>query len=144
MIFSETYTVEPDDYVAAGDASRKIKQILKKIGLEADVVRKASIAAYEAEINMVIHANGGNMTLEVGEGIIRIVCVDTGPGIEDIEKAMQEGFTTANEQAQNIGFGAGMGLPNIKYNSDKLDITSSKEGTTLDIIINLPDDGGEH
>ena len=144
MIFSETYTVAPKDYVAAGDASRKIKQILKKIGLDADLVRKASIAAYEAEINMVIHADGGKITLEVGEGRIRLVCADTGPGIEDIEKAMQEGYSTADEEAQAIGFGAGMGLPNIKFNSDKLDITSSKEGTTLDIVINLPADGGIH
>ncbi len=139
MIFTETYTVVPRDYVIAGDASRKIKQILKKIGLDADVVRKASIAAYEAEINMVIHSYGGTITLEVGEGRIRMVCVDTGPGIEDIDKAMQEGYSTADEEAQAIGFGAGMGLPNIKFNSDEFNITSSKAGTTLEIIINLPD-----
>ncbi len=138
MIFSETYAVVPRDYVAAGDASRKIKQILKKIGLDAGIVRKASIAAYEAEINMVIHSFGGTITLEVGEGKIRMVCADIGPGIEDIDKAMQEGYSTADEEAQAIGFGAGMGLPNIKFNADKFDIVSSKAGTTLDIIIDLP------
>lgn len=139
MIFCETYAVVPRDFVAAGDASSKIKQILKKIGLDADIVRKTAIAAYEAEINMVIHSRGGTITLEVGEGKIRLICADSGPGIEDIDKAMQEGYTTADAEAQAIGFGAGMGLPNIKFNADKLDITSSKEGTTLDIIIELPD-----
>ena len=139
MIFSETYKVAPNDYVAAGDASREIKQILKKIGLNTEVVRRAAIAVYEAEINMVIHAYGGLITLEVGEGKIHIICADKGPGIDDIEKAMQEGYSTANEKAQSIGFGAGMGLPNIKFNSDELKITSTPKGTTLDITINLPE-----
>ncbi len=139
MIFTESYTVIPRDYVIAGDASRKIKQILKKIGLDADVVRKASIAAYEAEINMVIHSHGGTITLEVGEGKIHLICADTGPGIEDIDKAMQEGYSTADEEAQAIGFGAGMGLPNIKFNADEFKISSSSEGTTLDITTYLPD-----
>jgi len=138
MIFTETYDVVARDYVAAGDASRKIKQLLRKIGLEADLVRKAAISCYEAEINMVIHSLGGTITLELGEGSVRLICADTGPGIEDIDKAMQEGFSTADEAAQAIGFGAGMGLPNIKFNSDKLDIKSSDAGTTLTITINIP------
>jgi len=135
--FVEEFLVLPNDFVSAGDASRKIKQILKKIGLDANLIRKIAIASYEAEMNMVIHSLGGTVRLSIEDENIIVTCKDRGPGIEDIDKAMEEGFSTASEKARAIGFGAGMGLPNIKNNSDELRIESDKDGTTLNIYFNI-------
>ena len=135
--FVEVYDVTSEDFVTAGDASRNIKRILKKIGLDAQLIRRIAIASYESEINMAIHSYGGTITFEIEGDTIIVTCKDTGPGIKDIEKAMTEGYSTASDSARAIGFGAGMGLPNIRNNSDKLDITSSDAGTTLIVKFNI-------
>ena len=134
VVFHQDYTVERDDYANAGMASAMIKSTLRKIGIPAEVSRRIAVATYEAEINMIIHAYGGTMTLEIGEdGTVRLIAHDTGPGIPDIEKAMTPGYSTASQKARELGFGAGMGLPNMKRNADEFSIESSPAGTILDM-----------
>jgi serine/threonine-protein kinase RsbT len=135
--FIETFPVAAGDYAAAGEVSAKIKGILKKIGIDPALIRRVTIAAYEAEINMIIHSVGGVITLEIFPDSINISCDDTGPGIEDIDLAMQEGYSTAPSSIRMMGFGAGMGLSNIKKNSDIFNITSSKDGTSLKLKFNI-------
>jgi anti-sigma regulatory factor (Ser/Thr protein kinase) len=131
------YAIPGDDYSQAGLASTDIKKQLKALAVSPDIIRKAVVSMYEAEINMIIHANGGIAEVEIDDETIRIVMKDNGPGIPDIEKAMAEGFSTAPVFIQEIGFGAGMGLANIKRNSDRLDIaTSPGTGTTITMVIN--------
>ncbi len=126
------YTVPGDDFTRAGEASGDLKRKMKKLGFPSDVIRKVSIALYEGEINMVIHAYGGEITAEISSSEIDLTLADTGPGIPDIEKAMQDGFSTATEQVRNLGFGAGMGLPNMKKYSDEFHIESEVGvGTTV-------------
>ena len=126
------YTVPADNYTRAGEASGAVKAKLKQLGFPADVIRRVAIAMYEGEINMVIHANGGEATVEITPEKIYIELADNGPGIPDIEKAMTEGFSTAPETVRNLGFGAGMGLPNIKKYTDELNIdTKIGKGTRL-------------
>lgn len=131
VIYERTYDVEKDDFAAAGDVSARIKRRLKEVGITPQVIRQISIAAYEAEINMIIHSLGGKMTFILGDDMITIICADTGPGIPDIELAMTEGYSTAPQSIREMGFGAGMGLANINKNSDTMDIVSSPEGTTV-------------
>ncbi len=132
-----TYKVDGEDFSSAGEASSAVKKSLKQLGFSPDVIRRVAIAMYEAEINMVIHAEGGEATVEISKEYIRITLADRGPGIKDIELAMQEGYSTAPEEVRNLGFGAGMGLPNIKKYSDDLKIDSVVGvGTTLTILIN--------
>lgn len=132
-----TYKVDGEDFSSAGEASSAVKKSLKQLGFSPDVIRRVAIAMYEAEINMVIHAEGGEATVEITKDYIRIVLADRGPGIKDIDLAMQEGYSTAPEEVRNLGFGAGMGLPNIKKYSDDLKIESVVGvGTTLTILIN--------
>lgn len=132
-----TYPVDGDDFSVAGEASAAVKKALKQLGFSPDVIRRVSIAMYEGEINMVIHANGGTATAEITQSTIKIILADRGPGIKDISLAMQEGYSTAPEEVRNLGFGAGMGLPNIKKYSDDLKIeTEVGVGTTLTIMIN--------
>jgi serine/threonine-protein kinase RsbT len=135
--FFEVYDVESEDFVTAGDASRNIKRILKKIGLDANLIRRIAIASYESEMNMAIHSYGGTITFEIEDNKVLITCKDTGPGIEDIKRAMQEGYSTASKSARAIGFGAGMGLPNIRNNADDMNLESSKKGTTLKVAFNI-------
>lgn len=131
------YQVDGDDFSVAGEASSATKKALKNLGFSPDVVRRVSIAMYEGEINMVIHAEGGEATVEITQSNIKIILADRGPGIKDISLAMQEGYSTAPEEVRNLGFGAGMGLPNIKKYSDDLKIeTELGVGTTLTILIN--------
>ena len=130
------YPVEGDDLIGAGEASSQMKLVLKRMGFPTDVIRRASICMYEGEINMVIHADGGQAEVEVGVENIVIRMVDQGPGIPDIEKAMQEGWSTANEEARDLGFGAGMGLPNMKKHSDEMTIdTVVGQGTTVTMVL---------
>ncbi len=137
MLF-EQYIVERDDYANAGKVSSKVKQYLSNLGVPSDVLRRIAVACYEAEINMIIHAWGGVINLFVSDsGIIQIVFKDVGPGITDMEKALTPGWSTASEEARSLGFGAGMGLVNIKRVSDEFDIVSSKEGTTLTIAFKV-------
>ncbi|TCT14984.1 anti-sigma regulatory factor (Ser/Thr protein kinase) [Natranaerovirga pectinivora] len=132
------YDVLGDEFTHAGVASSKVKKILKQLGVPAEIVRKVAIAMYEAEINMVIHANGGVIDGDINEDRIYIVLKDEGPGIEDIKLAMKAGYSTATARAREMGFGAGMGLPNMKRHSDDLKITSEVgKGTVVEIIVFL-------
>ena len=108
------YDVPGDDFTRAGEASGSVKRALKQLGIPSDVIRRVAIAMYEGEINMVIHANGGEALVNVDTDKVDIVLSDSGPGIADVEKAMQEGYSTAPDRVRALGFGAGMGLPNIK------------------------------
>lgn len=126
------YTVDGEDFTRAGEASSDVKGKLKQMGVSPDVVRKVAIAMYEGEINMVVHAKGGDITVEVTPSEIIMTLKDVGPGIPDVEKAMQAGYSTANENIRSLGFGAGMGLPNMKKYSDELTIdTELGVGTTV-------------
>lgn len=128
------YHVEKDNYSDAGKVSSSIKQILKQMGMDVGILRRIAIACYEAEINMIIHSFGGDITMSLeADGELKIIFQDCGPGIEDVEKAMQPGYSTANEKAREFGFGAGMGLVNIKRVSDIFDLKTSSHGTTLTI-----------
>ena len=130
------YDIDGDDFTSAGKASSDVKRVLKKLNFDSDIVRRAAICMYEGEINMIIHANGGIGDITIDESVIEIVLTDTGPGIADIEKAMQEGYSTATQEIRELGFGAGMGLPNIKRNSDHLNVVSQVgTGTTLTIRV---------
>ncbi len=132
------YPVDGKDFTRAGEISSKVKKQLKQLGLSPDVIRRVAIIMYEAEINMVIHAEGGTIDVEITPEQIRLVFSDTGPGIPDIEKAMQEGFSTASHEVRELGFGAGMGLPNMKKNSDEMKIeTEIGVGTTMDLIVKI-------
>lgn len=132
------YPVEGGDFIQAGEASSRMKMTLKKLGLPSDVIRKASICMYEGEINMVIHANGGQAEVEVGMDQIILRMVDHGPGIPDIPKAMEEGYSTAGPEVRSLGFGAGMGLPNMKRYSDEMDIdTEPGKGTTVTMKLKI-------
>lgn len=119
-----TFNVEKDDFDRAGEASSSIKKILRQLGIDAAIIRRIAIASYEAEINIVIHSLGGNIDIEIDPVRIRVVASDRGPGIADIELAMQEGYSTASEKVREMGFGAGMGLPNMKKCSDKFNVES--------------------
>lgn len=134
----EEFEVVAMDFTTAGEASGQIKRILKKLGVNINVIRRLSIACYEAEINLVIHSEGGKITLEVGEAGITLTVADVGPGIPDIELAMSEGYSTASDAVRMMGFGAGMGLSNMARNSDKFDIQSKVGvGTTITMVFNL-------
>ena len=126
------YTVDGGDLTQAGEASSKMKMSLRRLGLPPEAIRRASICMYEGEINMVIHANGGTVRVEVGLDEIVITLADEGPGIPDVERAMEEGYTTAGDVARDLGFGAGMGLPNMKRYSDEMTVESTVGvGTTV-------------
>ncbi len=132
------YIVRDDDFSVAGEVSSTVKKKLKTLGIQPDIVRKVAIAMYEGEINMVIHANGGEIDVEITPEQIRFVLADNGPGIENIELAMQEGYSTASEDIRTLGFGAGMGLPNMKKYSDEFYITSKiGEGTRVEMVVYL-------
>lgn len=132
------FDVDGQDFSSAGEASVVVKKKLRQLGFPPDVIRKVSIAMYEGEINMVIHANGGTADVEVDDDDITIVLTDNGPGIPDLDLAMQEGFSTARENIRALGFGAGMGLPNMKKYSDYMDIkTEIGVGTTITMKVNL-------
>ncbi|MDE6132891.1 MAG: ATP-binding protein [Oscillospiraceae bacterium] len=132
------YTVSPDDFTRAGEASGDVKGKLKKMGVPPEAVRKVAIAMYEGEINMVIHANGGNIDVEITEDSIIMTLADNGPGIADIEQAMQAGWSTAPDNIRSLGFGAGMGLPNMKKYSDDMKIdTVLGVGTTVTMRVDV-------
>ena len=127
-----TYQVSDDDFTRAGEASSNVKSKLKMMNVPPDAIRKVAISMYEGEINMVIHANGGTITVEISKDCITMVLADKGTGIKNIEQAMQAGFSTAPDNIRTLGFGAGMGLPNMKKYSDEMDIqTEIGVGTTV-------------
>lgn len=137
-IMKLNFKVAGNDFSGAGEASSRIKTVLRQIGIRPEIVRRAAIALYEAEMNMVIHASGGDIDVEITPQYMRAVFADQGPGIDDIEAAMQEGYSTAPDSIREMGFGAGMGLPNIKRCSDVVNITSDRDrGTTVEVFILL-------
>ena len=137
-ILTFQFDVDGNDFTSAGQASIQIKKNLRRLGLDPEIIRQVSIAMYEGEINMVIHAHGGKAIVNVHENFIEIILKDTGPGIENIEQAMQEGFSTAPDQIRSLGFGAGMGLPNMKRYTDEMKIESEVGvGTTVTMRVNI-------
>ena len=132
------FDVAGDDFTRAGEASGSVKRTMKKLGISADAIRKVAIAMYEGEINMVIHANGGVADVEITPEAVFMTLADQGPGIPDIEQAMQEGFSTAPESVRNLGFGAGMGLPNMRKYTDDMTVESEVgKGTTVRMRVDL-------
>ena len=137
-----TYQIDGNDFTRAGEASSSVKNKLKMLGVGSDAIRKVAIAMYEGEINMVIHADGGTITVSVSDKDITMVLADHGPGIPDIDKAMEEGYSTARDEVRSLGFGAGMGLPNMKRFTDEMKIdTVLGKGTTITMKVNLHSDG---
>lgn len=132
-----SFNVIANDFIAAGKGSSTIKNLLKSIGIGASIIRRIAIISYEAEINIVIHSYGGHLHCDLYEDKIVIVSHDVGPGIENLELAMTEGFSTASESVRELGFGAGMGLPNMKKYADNFEIESSTNGTVIKITVLL-------
>ncbi len=132
------FDIDGEDFSSAGEASVEMKKKLRQLGFPPDVIRRCSIAMYEGEINMVIHANGGSADVAVYPDKVVIVLEDHGPGIPNVELAMQEGYSTASEQIHNMGFGAGMGLPNMKRYTQSLEIeTQVGVGTKLTMVVSV-------
>lgn len=132
------FDVDGEDFTSAGQASVQVKKNLRRLGISPEIIRQVSIAMYEGEINMVIHAGGGTADVIVSEDNIEIILADKGPGIADIDLAMQEGYSTASDSVRSLGFGAGMGLPNMKRYTDEMTIDSVVgEGTTIKMVVNL-------
>ena len=138
ILLEQVFPVEAGAYATAGEASTTIKRKLKQLGIDANVLRRVSVASYEVELNLVIHSMGGTLTMQVDPEMVTLISRDVGPGIPDIDKAMTEGFSTANEEARTLGFGAGMGLPNMKRNATTFDIQSQVGvGTTITMVFAL-------
>lgn len=131
------YVIHREDYANAGKVSSQIKQLLKQIGIQSDLLRRIAVACYEAEINMIIHSYGGKISLNINDSEIKFSFIDIGPGIPDVQKALQPGWSTASEKAREFGFGAGMGLPNIKRMADEFELSSSESGTNLTIAFKV-------
>ncbi len=130
------YVVDGENFMSAGEASADVKRILRQLGFDSTVIRRTAIAMYEGEINMVIHAKGGVADVEISDEKIVVVLKDEGPGIPDVELAMSEGYSTAPDQIRALGFGAGMGLPNMKKYTDEMHIdTEVGVGTTVTLTI---------
>lgn len=135
-LYKKSFKIRGGDFDTAGEVSTEIKSIMKSVGINSDIVRRVSIATFEAEMNVVIHAKKGDLEFVLTPVDIKITVTDKGNGIEDIDQAMKEGFSTATDEMREMGFGAGMGLPNIKKNSDGFELTSKiGEGTCLKIRI---------
>ena len=133
------YDVEGNDFIAAGEASGQVKRALRQLGIDFEVIRRCAICMYEGEINMVVHADGGTADVMVEKDKVTIILEDRGPGISDMELAMQEGYSTASQDVRELGFGAGMGLPNMKKYSDSLEISSEVgKGTKVTMVIHIP------
>ena len=134
-----SFNIDGDDFTSAGKASVQVKKLLRQLNFDSDTIRRVSVAMYEGEINMVIHADGGLAEVVVADDFIDVILTDSGPGIPDINLAMQEGFSTAKDNIRSLGFGAGMGLPNMKRYSDEMHITSKVGvGTTVSMHFNVP------
>jgi len=137
-VITLNYDISPDDFTRAGEASSDVKSKLKQLGIPPIAIRKVAIAMYEGEINMVIHAEGGKITVEISPEEIKMILADKGPGIPDVEKAMQAGWSTAPDEVRSLGFGAGMGLPNMKKYTDEMKIeTTLGVGTTVTMIVKV-------
>lgn len=133
------FDVAGDNFTSAGEASVQVKKLLRQLNMDPETIRRVSIAMYEGEINMVIHAKGGTADVILYPDRIRIVLADVGPGIADVDLAMQEGYSTAKDNVRALGFGAGMGLPNMKRYTDSMQIESEVgKGTTVTMEVYLP------
>ncbi|MBQ8536288.1 MAG: anti-sigma regulatory factor [Clostridia bacterium] len=138
ILIREVFPIEAGNYTAAGEVSAAIKRKLKQLGIDSGVLRRVAVASYEVELNLVIHSLGGDLTLEVSPQMVRLLSQDVGPGIPDLSKAMTEGYSTANEEARSLGFGAGMGLPNMKRNASTFELKSEVGvGTSIDMTFAL-------
>lgn len=134
------YDVPGDDFTRAGEASSAVKRKLKRLGYNSDAIRRVAIAMYEGEINMVIHAGGGTADVEIFSDRVNMILTDHGPGIADINKALQEGYSTAPDNVRSLGFGAGMGLPNMKKYTDEMRIeTELGKGTAVFMSVHVKD-----
>lgn len=132
------YDVIPGDFIKAGEASSDVKRKLKDMGISPDIIRKTAIAMYEGEINMVIHSVGGYAEIRIYSNEINILLVDNGPGIENVEKAMSAGYTTAPDDIRELGFGAGMGFPNMKkYTDEMIVLSESGKGTEVRMKVKI-------
>jgi anti-sigma regulatory factor (Ser/Thr protein kinase) len=137
-ILKEEFPVAKMDFVTAGEASAQIKRMLKKLGVDPGVIRRLAIACYEAEINLVIHSDGGKLLLEMNPDNVTLISEDVGPGIPDIDLAMSEGYSTASDDVRMMGFGAGMGLANMARNADHFNIESKVgEGTKIEMVFDI-------
>lgn len=129
-----SFDIQGGDFMQAGSASSEVKKILKQLNLPPEIIKRIAVAMYEAEVNVVAHAQRGTMVVNIDSEKVHLKLIDEGPGIPDINQAMEEGYSTASEAVRQMGFGAGMGLPNIKRNADKLEIDSKVGvGTTVEI-----------
>ena len=134
----QVFPIKGDDFAAAGSVSLTIKRMLKEVGFPNEALRRVANSAFEAEMNVVMYAGSGEIKLYLAPGMVRLVIKDQGPGIPDLELAMQEGWSTATRQMREMGFGAGMGLPNIKKNADRFQVeTTPGRGTTLTADIDI-------
>jgi serine/threonine-protein kinase RsbT len=124
VIIQRSYSVEKNDFTRAGEVSSQIKKIMKQVGVKPEIIRRVSVSAYEAEMNIIIHSDGGSIEFNITPEQIKLVALDRGPGIENTELAMKEGYSTASRDVRELGFGAGMGLPNMKRCGDEFAIES--------------------
>jgi serine/threonine-protein kinase RsbT len=142
-VLKKSYHIKSRDFIRAGEASIQIQTLLKSLSLDPKLIRRVAICSYEGEMNVVMHGGDGSLSFEIDTGRLIIDISDDGPGIEDIEKAMQAGFSTASDEHREMGFGAGMGLPNMKKNADEISVESEKgQGTRVHMVFFF-DKGGE-
>ncbi len=142
-VLKKSYRIKSRDFIRAGEASIQIQTLLKSLSLDPKLIRRVAICSYEGEMNVVMHGGDGSLSFEIDTGRLIIDISDDGPGIEDIEKAMQAGFSTASDEHREMGFGAGMGLPNMKKNADEISVESEKgQGTRVHMVFFF-DKGGE-
>ena len=138
----KNFHIKSRDFIRAGEASIQIQALLKSLSFDPKLIRRVAICGYEGEMNVVMHGGDGTLSFEIDEDQLRIELTDDGPGIADIEKAMQAGFSTASDEHREMGFGAGMGLPNMKKNSDEITVESKKgQGTHVQMIFYLSKGG---
>ena len=138
----KSFHIKGKDFIRAGEASINVQNLLKSMDFDPRLIRRVAICGYESEMNVVMHGGDGTLSIEVDDEKVVLEVTDDGPGIEDIELAMQAGYSTANDDHREMGFGAGMGLPNMKKNSDRLQIESKKDtGTVVRMVFIIPDKG---
>jgi anti-sigma regulatory factor (Ser/Thr protein kinase) len=138
----KSFHIKGRDFIRAGEASINVQNLLKSMDFDPRLIRRVAICGYESEMNVVMHGGDGTLSIEVNDEKVVLEVTDDGPGIEDIELAMQAGYSTANDDHREMGFGAGMGLPNMKKNSDRIQIESNKNaGTVVRMVFSIPDKG---
>ena len=134
----KTFRIKAKDFIHAGEASISVQNLLKSLDLDPQTIRRIAICGYEGEMNVVMHGGDGELSIEIDANTLAMDISDNGPGIDDIEKAMEAGFSTASDEHREMGFGAGMGLPNMKKNSDTIAVESTKgQGTRVRMVFHL-------